>query len=557
MATATANVFSRLVRRFVGLAVVLALLVVFISVPAYAEHRARLSADLADHLASGSQSIDVIVHGDTAQVDAIATRYNLVVARRMKSGAVLRVNAGQLDALGKDADIDHLSGDLPIRSSMATTNAAIGADQVWAGSEDLPSLTGRGVTVAVIDSGIDTRHPALRNRVLASVDFTGGDGRDGFGHGTHVAGIIAGQPGRAPDARNVQGVASGALLVNLRVLGDEGAGRVSSVVEAMDWAIEHRAQYNIGVINLSIGAPVLQPYRDDPLCEAAERAVAAGIVVVASAGNIGRTQDGRMVFGGVTSPGNAPSVLTVGAVDTHGTAVRSDDTVAPFSSRGPTRYDMVIKPDVVAPGARIVSAQAEGSYLARTFPDRHVMGLGRAGYMALSGTSMSAGVVSGTVALLLEENRQLKPAEVKAVVQSTSTFMPAAGLLAGGAGSLNALAAVRWDPVRTAAALTFPEDGGPINEIAGTRSSTTRIARVSIGPFTARQAALSKDAARFEMIVWGQMIVWDQGDMIVWGQSDTVGWGQGAPVAEPETVKNRDSGRAIDGGGVDELELRE
>ena len=174
----------------------------------------------------------------------------------------------------------------------------------------------------------------------------------------------------------MQGVAAGAFLVNLRVLGDDGSGTVSSVVEAIDWAIEHRAQYNIGVINLSIGAPVLQPYRDDPLCEAAERAVAAGIVVVASAGNVGRTTDGRMVFGGVTSPGNDPSVLTVGAIDTHGTAMRSDDTVAPFSSRGPTRYDMVIKPDVVAPGARIVSAEAEGSYLSRTFPDRHVTGDG-------------------------------------------------------------------------------------------------------------------------------------------------------------------------------------
>ena len=436
--TATAKVLSRLVLRISALA----LLVAVTAAPGYAQHRARLSADLSDQLAFGSQSIDVIVHGDAAQVDAVAARYNLVVARRLKSGAVLRVNAGQLDALGKDADIDHLSGDLPIRSSMAITNVAIGADQVWAGADDMPSLTGRGVTVAVIDSGIDTRHLALRNRVLAAVDFTGGDGNDRFGHGTHVAGIIAGQAGRGADARGVQGVAAGAFLVNLRVLGDDGSGTVSSVVEAIDWAIEHRAQFDIRVINLSIGAPVLQPYRDDPLCEAAERAVAAGIVVVASAGNGGRTTDGRLVFGGVTSPGNDPSVLTVGAVDTHGTAMRSDDTVAPFSSRGPTRYDMVIKPDVVAPGTRIVSAEAEGSYLSRTFPDRHVTGAGRAAYMQLSGTSMSAGVVSGTVALLLQEKRRLKPVDVRAVVQLTSTFMPAAGLLSGGAGSLNALAAV-------------------------------------------------------------------------------------------------------------------
>ncbi|MEP7305086.1 MAG: S8 family serine peptidase [Acidobacteriota bacterium] len=438
MVTATANVPSHLTR----LGSAAALLVITLAAPGYAQHRARLSADLADHLAFGSQSIDVIVHGNAAQVNMVAARYNLVIARRMKSGAVLRVNAGQLDALAEDPDIDHLSGDLPIRSSMAVTNAAIGADQVWAGGEDLPSLTGRGVTVAVIDSGIDVRHLMLRNRVIAFVDFTGGDGSDGFGHGTHIAGIIAGQAGRTPDTRDVQGVAAGAYLVSLRVLGNEGDGTVSSVVEAIDWAVEHRAQYNIRVINLSIGTPVLQPYRDDPLCEAAERAVAAGIVVVASAGNAGRTTERRMVFGGVTSPGNDPSVLTVGAIDTHGTVTRSDDTVAWFSARGPTRYDLVAKPDILAPGAHIVSAEAEGSYLSRTYRERHITGDGRTAYMQLSGTSMSAAVVSGAVALLLEEQRGLKPADVKAAVQLTSRSLPTAGLLTGGAGGLNAFAAV-------------------------------------------------------------------------------------------------------------------
>ena len=120
------------------------------------------------------------------------------------------------------------------------------------------------------------------------------------------------------------------------MLGDDGSGTVSSVVEAIDWAVEHRAQFNIRVINLSLGAPVLQPYRDDPLCEAVERATRAGIVVVASAGNLGQTTDGRVVFKESTSPGNDPYVLTVGAIDTHGTVVRSDDTVAPYSSRGPS-----------------------------------------------------------------------------------------------------------------------------------------------------------------------------------------------------------------------------
>ena len=237
-------------------------------------HRARVSADLADHLTAGSQNIDVIVHGEKAEVDALSARYNLKIKRYLKSGAVLHVNAGQLAALRDDDTVDHLSGDIRIQSTVdAATAESIGADQVWAGTDRLPPLTGQGVSVAVIDSGIDTRHNSLRKRVLAMHDFTGGDGMDRYGHGTHVAGIIAGQVGRTADTREYRGIASGAYLVNLRVLGDDGSGTSSDVIEAIDWAVEHRREYNIRVINLSLGAPVLQPYRDDPLCEAVERAV--------------------------------------------------------------------------------------------------------------------------------------------------------------------------------------------------------------------------------------------------------------------------------------------
>jgi len=121
--------------------------------------------------------------------------------------------------------------------------------------------------------------------------------------------------------------------------------------------------------------------------------------------------------------------------------VRSDDTVATYSSRGPTRYDLVLKPDLVAPGSHVVSAESAGSYLAKTYPQRHVAGTGAHGYIQLSGTSMAAGVVSGVVALLLEENPRLTPRDAKAVLQMTSSFMPGEGLIASGAGSLNALAA--------------------------------------------------------------------------------------------------------------------
>ncbi len=299
------------------------------STPALAAHRARLSADLADRLAVGSQAIDVIVHGSPNDVAAIASRYGLQVKRVLRSGAVLRVTAGQLDALAADESIDHLSGDVRIKSSMdEVTSTSIGADQVWAGGGDVPALSGAGVSVAVIDSGIDTKHKALKDRVLATVDFTGSDGSDGYGHGTHVAGIIAGQRGRSSDARVYQGIAPGAYLINLRVLGDDGSGVASDVVEAIDWAIEHARQFNIRIINLSLGTPVLQPFRDDPLCEAVERAARAGILVVTAAGNQGQTADGRTVYGAIASPGNSPYALTVGAIDTHGTPQRSDDTLA-------------------------------------------------------------------------------------------------------------------------------------------------------------------------------------------------------------------------------------
>ena len=512
-----------------------AALVVFFfgSLPASAAHRARLSADLEDHLTAGSQIIDVIVHGTRAEVDALAARYNLRVKRYLRSGAVFRLTAGQLAALKDDEAVDHLSADSRFRASEVTAES-IGADQVWAGSESLPALTGAGVGVAVIDSGIDFRHNALKKRVLTSVDFTGGDGQDLYGHGTHVAAIIAGQQGRTADTADYRGIASGAFVVNLRVLGEDGSGLASDVIEAIDWAIAHRKTYNIKVINLSLGTPVVQPYRDDPVCEAVERAIAAGIVVVAAAGNNGQTADGKRIYGGIVSPGNHPRAITVGALDAHGTPFRSDDTVAKYSSRGPTAYDLILKPDLVAPGSRVVSAEAQGSYLATTYSQRHVTGTDGDAYMQLSGTSMAAGVVSGAVALLLEHEEKLSPRDAKAVLQMTSSFMPEEGLVTSGAGSLNVLAATGFvapdgkaelletviaDETVTATGVAFTsrvfshDHSGLVNN-ASIFWGTTKAQSIFWG--TSSAASIFWGTSSAASIFWGT----SSADSIFWGSAD-------------------------------------
>ncbi|PYQ84272.1 MAG: hypothetical protein DMG02_31840 [Acidobacteria bacterium] len=475
-------------------------------------HRARMSADLQDHLNVGSQTIEVIVDGDAASIDALAARYNLRVSKRIESGAVLTVNAGQLAAIQQDEAVDHLSGNVRIQSSDAVTAESIGADQVWAGSEAVKGLTGAGITVAVIDSGIDTTHAALRGRVIATKDFLGGDGRDLYGHGTHIAGIIAGQGVSTPDGKDYRGIAFGAYLVNLRVLDATGGGSVADVVDAIDWAVAHRNEFNIRVINLSLGAPVLQPYRDDPLCEAVERAAKKGLVVVAAAGNYGRNEQGQTVLGSITSPANSPYAIAVGAIDTQGTPQRSDDTVASWSSRGPTAYDLLLKPDLAAPGVRIASAEASGAYLPTTYPARHVTGDSANAYFQLSGTSQSAAVVSGAAVLLLDNRSILRPTDVKAAIQLSSSLMTHEGLIGAGAGSVNVLAAIE-----------LVHDG----ELPGQLLIANEPA-ISSGVFSLSVSVASN--ARNQSIVWGingNSIVWGvNGNSIVWGvNGNSIVWG--------------------------------
>ena len=332
-------------------------------------------------------------------------------------------------------------------ADMAVTNKVTRADTVWEGTSGLlgligtPGYKGSGIGVAVIDSGI-APHSAIGTRVVARVNLVSsepGVTGDPFGHGTHVAGMIGGAGSAASRVTSAYagGSAPAVKFIDIRVLGRTGVGYTSDVIAGIDWAIANRKTYGIRVINLSLGHAIAESYKTDPLCLAVERAVKAGIVVVTSAGNYGLTPTGQKVLGGITSPGNSPAAITVGALDTKGTADRRDDVVAPYSSWGPSAIDMNVKPDVVAPGTRIVSLEADGSYIATHYPSWHVAGSSSNAYLRLSGSSMATGVVSGGVALLLNAEPSLSPAQVKIALQTGARFMPSAGLIGAGTGSVD------------------------------------------------------------------------------------------------------------------------
>lgn len=405
---------------------------------------ASYSSDLAS---VRGERVRIIVQSDDRGLNALTSRHARGLRRRLANSVALDVDKNELAALKRDSSVLHISRDLPVVADMAITNKVTRADSVWNGTSGLlglfgtPGYKGSGIGVAVLDSGI-APHSAIGTRVVARVNFVSSEpagSGDSFGHGTHVAGMIGGSGAAAAYVTSAYngGSAPAVKFVDVRVLGRTGLGYTSEVIAGIDWVVANRAKYGIRIINLSLGRPVAESVETDPLCQAVSRAARAGIVVVASAGNNGVTSDGARVLGGISSPGNSPDAITVGALDTRGTADRNDDQVAEYSSRGPTRFDFNVKPDVVAPGTRVVSAEVPGSYIATNYPSWHIAGSGKNSYGRLSGTSMSTAVVSGGVALLLDAEPNLSPAQVKLLVQTGARFIPSEGLIGAGTGSVD------------------------------------------------------------------------------------------------------------------------
>jgi serine protease AprX len=397
------------------------------------------------HALAASAWLRVIIQtDDPAAVGAVVTEVGGRNGRRLPSmqAVVAELPGSGLARVSAAPMVRRISVDRPLRGALEVTGTTIGARWV---SENL-GFDGAGVGVAIIDSGVTRSHDDLgANKVAHFADFVDFQAQphDGYGHGTHVAGIIAGNGYDSGGAR--RGIAPGAHLVVLKALDEQGDGYISSAIAAIDYAIEQRTAYNIRVINLSVAAGVFESYNTDPLTLAARRAVDAGIVVVTAAGNLGRNAKGHQQSGGITAPGNAPWVLTVGASSHNGTVDPADDTIASFSSLGPSLIDAVPKPDLLAPGVGIESLADAGSTLFTARPAARRWGTVATTappYMSLSGTSMAAPVVAGTVALMLQANPALTPGAVKALLQSSADPREGYGRFAQGAGFLNARAAV-------------------------------------------------------------------------------------------------------------------
>lgn len=426
----------------------------------------KLSPDLRELVGNSdpNKKVKIILQADdikNPELKRILELNNVTIENRAENlnMLILELPVGAAEQIAAFRGSKHLSLDKEMASfGHLDTTTGYKAMRAVSGNN---GLDGRGIGIAIVDSGVFRDHASFLYgddsvRISANIDFTG-EGTtnyDRFGHGTHVSGIAVGGSGEEGEMSNYKGIAPRANIINVRVLGSQGTGSTANLIAAVDWMFANRSRYNIKVVNLSLGTPAIETWRNDPLCRAVRKLTAAGIVVVAAAGNTGRDNSGNKLYGAIHSPGNDPSVITVGASNTFGTDSRTDDAITTFSSRGPTRsfytdsdgikrYDHLIKPDLVAPGNKIISSADRYSLLYTLNPSLRAGGSSETAKMYLSGTSMATPAVAGTVALMMQANPKLTPNMVKMILMYTAQPLAGFNHLEQGAGQLNVEGAVR------------------------------------------------------------------------------------------------------------------
>lgn len=505
----------------------------------------------------------------------------------------LRLPARNLSKLAALPFIEHLSSDMKVQKCDEFSVESSGAGTAFNQS----GLTGQNIRVAVIDSGIrdgsdfkgQSSNGGAYSRLVAKVNFVAdndgkinsGDVDDACGHGTHVAGIVGGNGAKSSMEgkayRTFYGIARQVDLVNVRVLDASGQSDVSTVIAGIQWVLQNQNTYKIRIMNLSVGHPVGESYTTDPLCQALEQAWKAGITVVCAAGNAGRVQNipdhslsnecYGTAYGSIQSPGNDPYVITVGAMkptdmiiksDGTWTHNRSNDRIATYSSRGPSRLDLILKPDIVAPGNKIISVDAhsatldvvaghannipKSAYLVADKPDiTKISG----DYFRLSGTSMAAPVVSGAAALLLQQDPTLTPDTIKARLMLSADKWVAPDGTADpctyGAGYLNIPAALLSTAVPNQSAMS------PSLSVDASGNVYINMDRAIWGQdsLIATRAVWGISGVTDTRALWGTRAIWGTSqDMLnanraLWGTSvwgDRAIWGTGSTTADLSTT---------------------
>ncbi len=422
--------------------------------------------DRALRTATGTAA--VIVEGGGRAAEAAARRLGAVVTRDLPiiDGFAARVPADRVARIADVPGVRSVTPDARMHVQASSTSSSttydtlpsvyrtvVGADKLAAAGGN-----GQGVTVALIDTGVDPMQDlagrivpvpnALGTATEPCMDFSGtGTCADQYGHGTFVAGLIAGD-GAASNGTYV-GAAPKASILSVKIAGADGSADVSNVLAAIQWVVSYRSTFNVSVLNLSLGTDSTNPYKQSPLDYAVERAWNAGMTVVVAASNRGPGT------GTISKPADDPFVLTVGAIDDGGTAGLGDDSMPNFSSRGPTAADGLAKPDVVADGAHVVSLAAPGATITTEFPSSMA-----APYRRGSGTSFATGIVSGLVADMLSVAPTMTPDRVKFALMSTAVPDASTDPYAVGSGLVNGYSAVVNAPAGLADQNVTPSAGG-------------------------------------------------------------------------------------------------
>lgn len=472
--------------------------------------------------------------------------------------------------LAADPNVDYITLDHPLNVTGAPTWIGSLPDYGWEtiGANQATSvfgLTGKGIGVAVIDSGIDNlddlKDATGKSRIVYSQSFVPGDPATGdeFGHGDHVAGILGGTGKDSSCGKctyTIRGIAPGVNFINLKVLNKQGQGSDSAVITAIATAIALKPVYNIRVINLSLGRPVGDYCANDLLCQSVQAAWQAGIVVVAAAGNGGRDDSfGNNGYGTITVPGNNPAIITVGATNTNATLTRTDDIIASYSSKGPTLLDHVVKPDLVAPGNQIFSLDTPGSWLDANYGgDRVPQSVyqstngGAAGpYFVLSGTSMATPMVSGAAALMVQQDPTLTPDQIKARLMLTAdkfsdapysitdpatgqTFHEQNDIFTVGAGYVDIPAALsNTEKVGSPAVspTAVPDDGAVTLTFPVASSTSATNVLWGSGNLWGANVVWGSNVLSGSNVLWGSSAVWGQssvsGSNVLWGSSVPTG----------------------------------